>query len=29
MIDPESRSLAWIEHAGTLIPNIVDTALIA
>lgn len=28
MIDPESRSLAWIEHAGTLIPNIVDTALI-
>ena len=28
MIDPKSRSLAWIEHAGTLIPNIVDTALI-
>ena len=28
MIDPESISLAWIEHAGTLIPNIVDTALI-
>ena len=28
MIDPKSRSLAWIEHAGTLTPNIVDTALI-
>lgn len=28
MINPESRSLKWIEEAGNLIPNIVDTALV-
>lgn len=28
MIDPQSRSLEWIEHASALIPNIADTALV-
>ena len=28
MIDPQSRSLEWIEQASTLIPNIADTALV-
>lgn len=26
MIDPQSRSLEWIEQASSLIPNIADTA---
>lgn len=28
MIDPQSRSLEWIEQASALIPNIADTALV-
>lgn len=28
MIDPQSRSLEWIEQASGLIPNIADTALV-
>ena len=28
MIDPQSRSLEWIEQVSGLIPNIVDTALV-
>ena len=28
MIDPQSRSLKWIEQASALIPNIADTALV-
>ena len=28
MIDPQSRSLEWIEQASSLIPNIADTALV-
>ena len=28
MIDPQSRSLEWIEQASGIIPNIADTALV-
>lgn len=28
MIDPQSRSLEWIEQAGAQIANIADTALV-
>lgn len=28
MIDPQSRSLDWIQHASRIIPSIVDTALV-
>ena len=28
MIDPQSRSLEWIEQASALIPKIADTALV-
>lgn len=28
MIDPQSRSLEWIEQASDLIPNIADNALV-
>lgn len=28
MIDPQSRSLEWIEQVGALIPNIADTTLV-
>lgn len=28
MIDPQSRSLEWIEQTSALIPNIADTSLV-